>query len=85
MTLMWPDCVRNALFRLSFINFESSIVYDRFPKSQKMLYDDVSSDYTRYGYESHLFLYNALDTLIIAGAFIALIPAFFLVAKISKK
>ena len=85
MALMWPTCLTNLFSALSFLTFENSFIYNRFPKEETSKYHSISTYYTDHGYETRIFTYNVLETLIIAILFLAFIPVFLFLAKIATK
>lgn len=85
MALMWPTCLRNLFYSLSFLSFENSFIYNKFKKEDRERYDPVSNYFYDHGYESRVFTYNVIETLLVGAAFIALIPVFLFLAKLATK
>jgi hypothetical protein len=61
------------------INFNNNYLYDQIIVSNP--YPGINGYFAELGYNSYIFMYNTMDVVLFMGAFLALIPVFYLVAK----
>jgi hypothetical protein len=61
------------------INFNNNYLYDLLIGTSP--YPGINGYFSGLGFNTYLFLYNTMDVVLFAAAFIALIPIFFLISK----
>jgi hypothetical protein len=84
MKLLWPTGLKNFLLQFTIINFENNMIESKILKNSAH-YPAINQFYTDYGFESYIYILNAIDLLLFAAAFIAMIPLFFFLKRFFSK